>query len=211
MEAATNTLKEAQINSLNKDGPTEEQVIDVENQWLERFINFFGDNNVAKVASHYLNQTIFGSLSAVCAQSGHTWVDVVETDIARQKDDARVQGNYTAELIEREGQQKCTIRADLVKFGSALMCQNFKNGAALTVTEPLSKTIEYDNFLPLVPPVDYNSSTPALINLIEVEFDVNEMRRLEFKPKILNAQIISNIQLDWEKMDQIIEENGKYE
>lgn len=209
--SVTDALKSAQNNFSTTDKSADQKIIALENQWLQQFMAFFGDENVAKVASHYLNQTIFGSLCDVCVWAGHSLVDVIDLDPQRQKNDLRVRGTYTADLVMKEGRQKCVVRADVSKFGSVLLCQNFEEGGTFVAPEKLSKSGQIQDFFPLVPPEDFNTSTPALRQLVEVEFDVNEMQQLKFKPKILNAQIISNIELDWQTLDQIIEANGEYE
>lgn len=209
--AATQAMQAAQINVSQKDGTTDQQLIDLENRWLKQFTEFFADDNVAKVASHYLNQTIFGSLSEVCMESGHTWVDVIELDDEKQNNPLRVTGSYTAELVIREGQEKCVIQAALAKFGSALLCMNFEEGGRYIMPEKLAKARRGDDFFPVVPPADFQTSTPTLLQRIEIELDVKEMKQLEFNPRILNTQIISNFQLDWKKLDKIIEENRRYE
>ncbi len=204
MKAATEAMKAEYRNLSSKDVKPASTADDLENQWLEKFINFFGDDNVAKVASHYLSQTMFGSLVEVCNSVKHSWVEPIE-----ENKDKRIPGIaiYSADLVGGEGQKKLLIRATLSKFGSALMAYSFNTGS---LPEKLSKAKD-GVYLPLVSSADPTLSNAPATTEMEIELDIKEMAQLKFNPKILNVRLIRNIQLDWQKLDTIIESNAEYE
>ncbi len=205
MKAVTEAMKAAHRNLSGKDVRPALTANDLENQWLNQFIKFFGDDNVAKIASHYLSQTIFGSLSEVCSEVKHSWVEPVEEDQHKRIPAVAI---YTADLVGEEGQKKLLIRASLSKFGTGLAVLNFN---AESYPEKLSKAEQGAAFLPLAFSPDSTSFNAPSTTDLAIELDVNQMKDLIFEPKILNVQLIRNIQLDWERLDDIIESNANYE
>ncbi|MEY5003702.1 MAG: hypothetical protein RL678_1511, partial [Pseudomonadota bacterium] len=174
MKAATEAMKDAHRNLSSKDVIPASTVNDPENQWLNQFIKFFGDDNVAKVASHYLSQTMFGSLSDVCSKVKHSWVEPVEEDHHKRIPAVAI---YSADLVGEEGQEKLLIRASLSKFGTDLAVLNFN---AESYPEKLSKAVQGVDFLPLVSSPNSTSFNAPSTTDLTIELDVNEMKRLVF-------------------------------
>ncbi len=205
MKAVTDEMENCNPNASETKDEHDKRVNNSRNKWLEQFIKFFGDESIAKVASHYLHQTTFASFASMCTSTGHSWVDVHFSAQPEIYKESRI---MAANLVHKDGEEKCIIRVESRMPGMSLTAINFRGNYK---KENLSKNDNRQQQLPLAKASSAKSAIPVKINQMEMEFDVNDMRRGEFNPRILNAKMILNVQLDWQTLDEIIQENAEIE
>ncbi len=183
MSRASKKLDNAKVNG------TPSEAENAKNEWLKSFLDFFGDENAASLASYYLSQTIIGTLQQHWIVQGHSYIET--PDEGGQGRNRRFE--LSIDLLGNPPDEKCIIEARYINHGDTALTKN-SNGDIFQI--PLSIGSARNTHL----------SEPSHVDKIRVELDFTEMSKQIFNPKILEGQFTRRIRLDWEKIDQQISE-----
>ena len=159
------------------------------NEWLKSFLDFFGDENAACLASHYLSQTIIGTLQQHWVVQGHVYIET-----PKEKGQGVTRGlEFGIDLIGNSPDRKCIIEAQYMNHGDTALTRLSDGNVIQT---PLSIGSAQNSRL----------SEPSHVDKIRVELDFAEMSKQIFNPRLLEGQFTRRIRLEWERIDQEISE-----
>ena len=164
---------------------------------LDGFIKFFGNENAASLASYYMSQTIMGTLLQHWVLQGNPLITVVG-------DRDRSSFDLDVDIVGSGQQKKCIIEARSAKNGpkaSNMLPVRDSSGALTHNTPEISLVDNSDK--------DQGSIEPAHIDRIRVALDFSEMSEKTFNPKIIEAQLVRNIQIDWRELDKTLAQKIK--